>query len=55
MGKPQGAGELKTRQLDSPEAVARMRVSVGELREILLKDSASDPQAEELLAEIKNW
>jgi hypothetical protein len=32
-----------------------MRVSVGELREILLKDSASDPQAEELLAEIKNW
>ena len=46
---------LKTRHLDSAEAVAQARVFFDELRTILERDAAGDAEARELLAEIQRW
>jgi hypothetical protein len=46
---------LKTSHLDSAEAAAHARVFFEELRTILQKDAAGDPEARELLAEIQSW
>lgn len=47
--------KLKSSPLDSPEAVARVRLLVDRLKERLLTEAVSDSDAQRLLAAIRRW
>ena len=47
--------KLKSSPLDSPEAVARMRLLADRLKERLLTEPVGDSDAQKLLAAIRRW